>query len=84
MPLSFDKGQARQSVSLFEDNIRLKADDSDDEVKVVTTSLIPFAYDSLIKSVLTWGYRPNIDFWIFPYDWQQSNRISRAICWRGS
>jgi pimeloyl-ACP methyl ester carboxylesterase len=54
--------------------IRLKADDND--VKVVATSLIPFAYDGLIQSILRWGYKPNIDFWIFPYDWRQSNGIS--------
>ncbi|MFL6498161.1 MAG: lipase/acyltransferase domain-containing protein [Nitrososphaera sp.] len=61
----------------LEANIRLKADDDDDDnVKVVATSLIPFAYDGLIKSILTWGYKPNFDFWIFPYDWRQSNRIS--------
>jgi pimeloyl-ACP methyl ester carboxylesterase len=59
----------------LETNIPLQADDNDD-VKVVATSLIPFAYDGLIKSILTWGYKPNIDFWIFPYDWRQSNRIS--------
>jgi len=58
----------------LETNIRFKTDDND--VKVVATSLIPFAYDGLIKSILTWGYQPNIDFWIFPYDWRQSNRIS--------
>jgi pimeloyl-ACP methyl ester carboxylesterase len=58
----------------LETNIRLKADDND--VKVVATSLIPFAYDGLIKSILTSGYKPNFDFWIFPYDWRQSNRIS--------
>ena len=63
----------------LETNIRLKADDNDDDdddVKIVATGLIPFAYDGLIKSVLTWGYKPNFDFWIFPYDWRQSNRIS--------
>jgi pimeloyl-ACP methyl ester carboxylesterase len=60
----------------LETNIPVKADDNDDDVKVVATSLIPFAYDSLIKSILTWGYKPNFDFWIFPYDWRQSNRIS--------
>jgi pimeloyl-ACP methyl ester carboxylesterase len=38
--------------------------------------LIPFAYDGLLKSILAWGYKPNLDFWIFPYDWRQSNRIS--------
>ena len=62
----------------LETNIRLKADNNydDNDIKVVATSLIPFAYDGLIKSILTWGYKPNIDFWIFPYDWRQSNRIS--------
>ena len=64
----------------LETNIRLKADDNydddDDDIKVVATGLIPFAYDGLIKSILTWGYKPNLDFWIFPYDWRQSNRIS--------
>jgi len=38
--------------------------------------LIPFAYDGLIQSILKWGYKPNSNFWIFPYDWRQSNRIS--------
>jgi pimeloyl-ACP methyl ester carboxylesterase len=57
--------------------VRDKVDEDDnDDVKVVATSLIPFAYDGLIKSILTWGYKPNTDFWIFPYDWRQSNRIS--------
>ena len=61
----------------LETNIRLKADNNyDDDIKVVATGLIPFAYDGLIKSILTWGYKPNLDFWIFPYDWRQSNRIS--------
>jgi pimeloyl-ACP methyl ester carboxylesterase len=58
----------------LETKIRLKPDDND--VKVVATSLIPLAYDGLIQSILRWGYKPNIDFWIFPYDWRQSNRIS--------
>ncbi|HEU4822140.1 MAG TPA: hypothetical protein VFS97_01830 [Nitrososphaeraceae archaeon] len=59
----------------LETKVRDKVGDND-EVKVVATSLVPFAYDGLIKSILTWGYEPNIDFWIFPYDWRQSNRIS--------
>jgi pimeloyl-ACP methyl ester carboxylesterase len=58
----------------LETKIRLKPDDND--IKVVATSLIPLAYDGLIQSILRWGYKPNIDFWIFPYDWRQSNRIS--------
>lgn len=56
--------------------IRLNADD---DVQVVATSLVPFAYDGLIKSILAWGYKPNIDFWIFPYDWRQSNRVSGRL-----
>jgi pimeloyl-ACP methyl ester carboxylesterase len=63
----------------LETNIRLRGDDNDDDVKVVATSLIPFAYDGLIKSILGWGYRPNFDFWIFPYDWRQSNKISGQL-----
>ncbi len=58
----------------LETKIRVNPDDND--VNVVATSLIPFAYDGLIQSILRWGYKPNIDFWIFPYDWRQSNRIS--------
>src|SRR3712207_2491566 len=34
----------------LETNIPVRADDSDDDIKVVATSLIPFAYDGLIKS----------------------------------
>ena len=61
----------------LETNIRIKTDDNDeDNIKVVATGLIPFAYDGLIKSIIAWGYKPNIDFWVFPYDWRQSNRIS--------
>jgi hypothetical protein len=41
----------------LETKVRDKVDDNDD-VKVVATSLIPFAYDGLIKSILTWGYKP--------------------------
>ncbi|HEX2169738.1 MAG TPA: hypothetical protein VHF65_05520 [Nitrososphaera sp.] len=64
----------------LETNIRLRADYNDDnDEKVVATSLIPFAYDGLIKSILGWGYRPNFDFWIFPYDWRQSNKISGQL-----
>jgi pimeloyl-ACP methyl ester carboxylesterase len=62
----------------LETKVRDKVDDNDD-VKVVATSLIPFAYDGLIQSILRWGYKPNIDFWIFPYDWRQSNGISGQL-----
>jgi hypothetical protein len=62
----------------LETKIRTKADD-DDEVQVVATGLIPFAYDGLIKSILSWGYMPGVNFWIFPYDWRQSNNVSGQL-----
>ena len=58
----------------LETKVRDKVDDND--IKVVATGLIPFAYDGLIQSIIRSGYRPNVDFWIFPYDWRQSNGIS--------
>jgi hypothetical protein len=58
----------------LETKIRLKADD--DDIPVVATSLVPMAYDGLIRAILGWGYKLNIDFWVFPYDWRQSNSIS--------
>ena len=60
----------------LETKIRLKADD---DVPIVATGLVPFVYDGLVKSILAWGYRPNIDFWIFPYDWRQSNKVSAQV-----
>jgi pimeloyl-ACP methyl ester carboxylesterase len=72
------KAKLERVFHYLETNIRLRGDDNDD-VKVVATSLIPFAYDGLIKSILAWGYRPNFDFWIFPYDWRQSNKISGQL-----
>jgi pimeloyl-ACP methyl ester carboxylesterase len=73
------KAKLERVFHYLETNIRLRADDNDDDEKVVATSLIPFAYDGLIKSILGWGYRPNFDFWIFPYDWRQSNKISGQL-----
>jgi pimeloyl-ACP methyl ester carboxylesterase len=73
------KAKLERVFHYLETNIRLRGDDNDDDVKVVATSLIPFAYDGLIKSILAWGYRPNFDFWIFPYDWRQSNKISGQL-----
>jgi len=64
----------------LETNIHLKPDDNNnDDIKIMATGLIPFAYDGLIKSILAWGYKPNSDFWIFPYDWRQSNKISGRL-----
>lgn len=56
--------------------IRLEADD---DVPIIPTGLVPFMYDGLIKSILARGYRPNSDFWIFPYDWRQSNKVSGKL-----
>ena len=68
------KDKLDRAFQYLDTKIRQKADD--DDVPVVATSLIPMAYDGLIRSILAWGYRPNIDFWIFPYDWRQSNGVS--------
>jgi pimeloyl-ACP methyl ester carboxylesterase len=62
---------------LLDTRIRRNADD--DDVPIVATGLIPFAYGGLIKSILDWGYTPNLDFWVFPYDWRQSNRVSGQL-----
>ena len=62
---------------LLETKIRRNVDE--DDIPVVATGLIPFAYGGLIKSILAWGYKPNLDFWIFPYDWRQSNRVSGQL-----
>jgi pimeloyl-ACP methyl ester carboxylesterase len=61
----------------LETEIRLSADD--DGIPVIATSLIPMAYDGLIREILAWGYKPNVDFWIFPYDWRQSNSVSGQL-----
>jgi hypothetical protein len=60
----------------LETKIRLKADD---DVPVVATSLVPMAYDGLVREILAWGYKPNTNFWIFPYDWRQSNSVSGQL-----
>lgn len=63
-----------RTFQFLDTKIRQKAED--DDVPVVATGLIPMAYDGLIRSILIWGYKPNVDFWIFPYDWRQSNSVS--------
>ena len=60
----------------LETAVRLKADD---EVPIVANSLVPFAYDGLIRSILELGYKPGVDFWAFPYDWRQSNKVSGQL-----
>jgi pimeloyl-ACP methyl ester carboxylesterase len=47
-----------------------------DEVSVVTTGLLPGAYDDIIGAIIGWGYTLGSNFWTFPYDWRQSNKIS--------
>ena len=67
------KDKLDRTFQLLDTKIRQKFDD---DVPVVATSLIPMAYGGLIRSILAWGYKPNIDFWIFAYDWRQSNDVS--------
>jgi len=56
-------------------NIREKS--MNDKVSVVTTGLLPGAYDGIISAIIKeWGYKIGNNFWTFPYDWRQSNDIS--------
>ena len=49
----------------------------DDKVSVVTTGLLPGAYDNIISAIIKkWRYKIGNNFWTFPYDWRQSNDIS--------
>jgi len=51
----------------------------DDKASVEATGLYPWAYDYLVKAIEMWGYILNANFWVFPYDWRQSNRISGKL-----
>jgi hypothetical protein len=53
-------------------NIRTNVDE---DVPVVTTGVLPGAYDGIISAIFEWGYTLD-NFFIFPYDWRQSNEIS--------
>jgi len=56
-------------------NIREKS--MDEKVSVVTTGILPGAYDGIISAIIKkWGYKIGNNFWTFPYDWRQSNDIS--------
>jgi pimeloyl-ACP methyl ester carboxylesterase len=56
-------------------NIRKKS--MDEKVSVVTTGLLPGAYDGIIRAIIKeWGYKIGNNFWTFTYDWRQSNDIS--------
>jgi len=48
----------------------------DEKVSVVTTGILPGAYDGIISAIIKWGYKIGNNFWTFPYDWRQSNDIS--------
>jgi Lecithin:cholesterol acyltransferase len=53
--------------------------DPDDDVPVVAADLYPMAYEVLKTTIELWGYKLNNNFWIFPYDWRQSNEISARL-----
>jgi hypothetical protein len=46
---------------------------------VVPTGLLPGFFDNLIGAIIKWGYELEHNFWVFPYDWRQSNEISGQI-----
>jgi pimeloyl-ACP methyl ester carboxylesterase len=48
------------------------------DVPVVAKHLFPITYDAFINSMSSssCGYTQGSNFWIFPYDWRQSNNIS--------
>ena len=74
IPLGFPSSDFLDSLlSDLGNNIRAKVDD---DVPVVTTGLLPGAYDGIISAIFKWGYTLNSNFFIFPYDWRQSNDIS--------
>lgn len=51
----------------------------EDPTSVKAMGLYPGAYDYLIDALELSGYRQNVNFWIFPYDWRQSNRVSGEL-----
>jgi pimeloyl-ACP methyl ester carboxylesterase len=53
--------------------------DSEEKVPVQAIGLFPLAYTYLINAIEMWGYIRNQNFWIFPYDWRQSNDISGEL-----
>ncbi len=56
--------------------IRAKADD---KVQAEAIGLSPGAYEVLKKAIEFWGYKLNLDFWLFAYDWRQSNIASGEL-----
>ena len=47
---------------------------------VVPIGLLPGFFDNLIGAIINkWGYKLEHNFWAFPYDWRQSNKISGQI-----
>ena len=41
---------------------------------VAPVGLFPGAYDKLISAIRLMGYRENVNFFVYAYDWRQSNR----------
>lgn len=53
--------------------------EAEDKVPVQAVGLFPLSYTYLINAIERWGYVRNQNFWIFPYDWRQSNNISGKL-----
>ncbi len=53
--------------------------EAEDKVSVQAVGLFPLAYTYLVNAIERWGYVRNQNFWIFPYDWRQSNNISGKL-----
>jgi|SRR5215204_1397997 len=53
--------------------------EAEDKVPVQPVGLFPLAYTYLINATERWGYVRNQNFWIFPYDWRQSNNMSGKL-----
>jgi pimeloyl-ACP methyl ester carboxylesterase len=68
--------KGKKMLSGLQSGIRSKPDD---KVSVEAMGLYPLAYDYLIKSIEMRGYTLNVNFWVFPYDWRQSSRISGKL-----
>ena len=55
-------------------NIRTKVDE---DSRVVPAGLLPGFFENLISAIINkWKYQLERSFWVFPYDWRQSNEIS--------
>src|SRR5215217_4706817 len=53
--------------------------EAEGKVSVQAVGLFPLAYTYLINAIERCGYVRNQNFWIFPYDWRQSNDITGKL-----